>query len=271
MATATIGPMMRDWRTRRGRSQLDLSLDVGVSTRHVSFVENGRSRPSPELVLAVAEHLDVPLRERNTMLLAAGFAPRYSAHELDDRSMRRISESLQRVLDLHHPFPGVVIDRQWNVLLSNEAAAAMTGGLPDEVVGPIPNVFRMCLHPAGLAARTRNFDDWAGYLIRQLRRTIAVTGDQALAALEVEVLGYQNVARVLRRSSIHRGEDFPILVPFVLDVGGVDLAFFTTLTTFGTPLDVTLDELAIELFYPADDVTDSALRTSRVAITPSGR
>jgi transcriptional regulator with XRE-family HTH domain len=271
MATATIGPMMRDWRTRRGRSQLDLSLDVGVSTRHLSCVENGRSRPSPELVLAVAEHLDVPLRERNTMLLAAGFAPRYSAHDLDDRSMRRISESLQRVLDLHDPFPGVVIDRQWNVLLSNDAASVMTGGLPDEVVGPIPNVFRMCLHPAGLAARTRNFDDWAGYLLRQLRRTIAVTGDEALAALEVEVLGYQDVARVVRRSSIHRGEDFPILVPFILDVGGVDLAFFTTLTTFGTPLDVTLDELAIELFYPADDATDSALRTSRVAITPSGR
>src|SRR6187549_203569 len=149
MATLTIGPLMRDWRTRRGRSQLDLSLDVGVSTRHLSFVETGKSRPSPELVLAVAEHLDVPLRERNTMLLAAGFAPRYSSRELSDPAMAQVTASLQRMLDAHDPYPGVVIDRRWNILLANAAAASLTAGLPESIMTPAPNVFRVCLHPDG--------------------------------------------------------------------------------------------------------------------------
>ena len=143
---------MRDWRTRRGRSQLDLSLDVGVSTRHLSFVETGKSRPSPELVLAVAEHLDVPLRERNTMLLAAGFAPRYPSRDLSDPAMAQVKVSLQRMLDAHDPYPGVVIDRRWNILLANGAAGALTAGLPESVMAPAPNVFRLCLHPDGLAA-----------------------------------------------------------------------------------------------------------------------
>ncbi len=253
---------MRDWRTRRGRSQLDLSLDVGVSTRHLSFVENGRSRPSPELVLAVAEHLDVPLRERNTMLLAAGFAPRFAARVLGHGSMQRISGTLQRMLDLHDPYPGVVIDRCWNVVLSNRAAAALAEGLPEHVVLPAVNVFRMCLHPDGLAGRTRNFDDWGGYLLRQLRRTTLVTGDDDVSSLDAEVRAYPNVQRLLRTSLGQGSDETSILVPFVLDTGEVDLTFFTTLTTFGTPLDVTLDELAVELFYPADDVTEHALRAT---------
>ena len=194
---------MRDWRDRRGRSQLDLSIDVGVSTRHLSFVENGRSRPSPELVLAVAEHLDVPLRERNRMLLAAGFAPRYPERELTDVALRRVSDSLQRMLDLHDPYPGVVIDRQWNVLLSNHAATALTAGLPDHVLAPVPNVFRMCMHPDGLAAATVNFEEWATYLLRQLRRTIVLTGDEGLIALESEVHAFPNVG-VRHPSSRHR-------------------------------------------------------------------
>lgn len=252
---------MRDWRDRRGRSQLDVSIEVGVSTRHLSCVENGRSRPSPELVLAVAEHLDVPLRERNTMLLAAGFAPRYPAHELADVAMHRISASLQRMLDLHDPYPGVVIDRQWNVLLSNRAAAALTVGLPDHVLAPTPNVFRMCLHADGLAAVTVNFSEWATHLMRQLRRTIVLTGDEGLIALESEVLAYPNVSRAIRQAVTGGAEELRILVPFVLAADdGAELSFFTTLTTFGTPLDVTLDELAVELFFPADDTTQAALR-----------
>ncbi len=260
-ATSTIGPLMRDWRDRRGRSQLDLAIDVGVSTRHLSFVENGRSRPSPELILAVAEHLDVPLRERNTLLLAAGFAPRYPARDLADGTMRRISASLQRMLDLHDPYPGVVIDRQWNVLLTNRGATALTDGLPDHILAPTPNIFRMCLHPEGLAPATINFAEWAAYLLRQLRRTIVLTGDDGLTDLEAEVLDYPNVTRLARRAGNDAGDEPRILVPFVLAVGGgVELSFFTTLTTFGTPLDVTLDELAVELFFPADDPTEHALR-----------
>lgn len=259
--TSRIGPLMRDWRDRRGRSQLDLSIDVGVSTRHLSYVENGRSRPSPELVLAVAEQLDVPLRERNTMLLAAGFAPRYPARDLADVAMRRIADALQRMLDLHEPYPGVVIDRQWNVVLTNPAVSALTAGLPDHVLEPRPNVFRMCLHPDGLAAATVNFPEWATYLLRQLRRTIVLTGDDGLAALESEVRAYPDVAQVLRRAVPDRDEGVGILVPFVLATqDGRQLSFFTTLTTFGTPLDVTLDELAVELFFPADEATEDALR-----------
>jgi len=260
VATQTIGPLMRDWRTRRGRSQLDLSLDVGVSTRHLSFVETGKSRPSPELVLAVAEHLDVPLRERNTMLLAAGFAPRYSARDLSDPAMAHVKTSLRQMLDAHDPYPGVVIDRQWNIVLANTAAGALTDELPGSILAPQPNVFRLSLHPDGLAARTVNFDEWAGYLVRQLRRTILLTGDPALVDLEAEVLDYPNVARIARQTARPPHDERPILVPFTLTVGESQLSFFTTLTTFGTPLDVTLDELAVELFFPADEFTGRALR-----------
>src|SRR6478609_1842612 len=176
MARVTVGELMREWRTRRRRSQMDLSHDVGVSTRHLSFVETGRSRPSPELVLAVAEHLDVPLRERNRMLLAAGYAPRYGERPLDDPAMGRVLGSLQRMLDAHDPYPGVVIDRRWDVLLANPTAAGLVSGLPDHVVGERLNVFRACLHPDGLAAATLDFPDWAGYLLRQIRRTVELTG-----------------------------------------------------------------------------------------------
>jgi transcriptional regulator with XRE-family HTH domain len=251
---------MREWRTRRRRSQLDLSLDVGVSTRHLSFVETGRSRPSPELVLAVAERLDVPLRDRNRMLLAAGFAPRYPQRSLDEPAMARVRASLQQMLDAHDPYPGVVIDRQWNILLANQAALAFVAGLPEHVTEPAMNVFRVCLHPDGLASRTRNFDDWSAYLLRQMRRTIELTGDAALEALEQEVLAYPNVAGTPPVTDTGESDDPPLLVPFRLAAGDEELSLFTTLTMFGTPRDVTLEELCVELFFPADDATEELLR-----------
>jgi len=257
---ASVGTLMREWRTRRRRSQLDLSLDVGVSTRHLSFVETGRSRPSPELVLAVAERLDVPLRERNRMLLAAGFAPRYPQRGLDEPSMARVRASLQQMLDAHDPYPGVVIDRQWNILLANQAALAFVAGLPTHVTQPAMNVFRVCLHPDGLATRTLNFDDWSAYLLRQMRRTIELTGDAALEALEQEILGYPNVAGAPPVTDTNESDDPPLLVPFRLAAGDTELSLFTTLTMFGTPRDVTLEELCVELFFPADDATEKLLR-----------
>lgn len=258
-----VGDLMKEWRSRRRRSQLDLSLDVGVSTRHLSFVETGRSRPSPELVVAVADHLDVPLRERNKMLLAAGYAPRYSEVPLDDPTMDRVRASLRRLLDAHDPYPGVVIDRQWNVVLANPSAQALTAGLPERVLAPRLNVFRVCLHPDGLAARTANFADWATYLTRQLRRTIQLTGDSGLERLEAEVLAYPNLAGLAEPVGIGAGDDPPLLVPLELregPEGGGDLSLFTTLTTFGTPRDVTVEELCVELFFPADDATERRLR-----------
>lgn len=241
-------------------SQLDLSLSVGVSARHLSFIETGRSNPSPEMVLALAEGLDVPLRERNTLLLAAGFAPRYQSRSLEDAALSPARDAVQRLLDAHDPYPGIVIDRCWNIVGANAAASALTAGLPDDLLGPPANVYRLSLHPDGLAGRTLNFPEWAGYLLHQLRRTIALTGDPGLRAIDDEVRGYPGVAGAARawRSP---ADNATLLVPFVLDVGGGQpLSMFTTLTTFGTPLDVTLSELAVELFYPADAQSASLLR-----------
>jgi transcriptional regulator with XRE-family HTH domain len=242
---------------------MDLALDVGVSPRHLSFVETGRSRPSPELVLAVATHLEVPLRERNTLLLAAGYAPRYSQSSLGDPAMQRVTASLQRMLDAHDPYPGVVIDRQWNVVLANAAASAITAGLPEALRQPVTNVYRICLHPDGLASVTTNFTDWATYLLHQLRRSIVLTGDPELERLAAEVRAYPNVAALASSEAADHWDDPPLLVPFRLRAGDEELSLFTTLTTFGTPRDVTLDELAVELFFPADDRTDVLLRSPR--------
>lgn len=265
MARPTVGELIKGWRTRRRRSQMDLALDVGVSTRHLSFVETGRSRPSPELVLALAHHLDVPLRERNTLLLAAGYAPRFSQTSIDDPSMARVRASMQRMLDAHDPYPGVVIDRQWNVVLANRAAMGLTDGVDASLLGPPMNVYRLCLHPDGLAARTTNFTDWAAYLLQQLRRTISLTGDPALQAILDEVIEYPNVARIAPLAEIAAWDDPPLLVPFRIESPAGELSLFTTLTTFGTPRDVTIDEIAIELFFPADDASDTLLRAAATA------
>lgn len=268
MARLPVGDLLRDWRSRRRRSQMDLALEVGVSARHLSFVETGRSRPSPELVLALAHHLDVPLRERNALLLAAGYAPRFSQVGLDDPAMDHVRTSIQRMLDAHNPYPGVAIDRQWNVTIANTAALSMTDGLPASVLGPPLNVYRLCLHPDGLARSTTNFTDWASYLLQQLRRSIMLTGDPTLELLFDEVSSYPNVAQIAPFTSMSRTEEPPLLVPFRLATSRGELSLFTTLTTFGTPLDVTIDELAIELFFPANDHTDQILREDRAGSYP---
>jgi transcriptional regulator with XRE-family HTH domain len=255
----TVGELLREWRTRRHRSQLDVAVDAGVSSRHLSFVETGRARPSPELVLAVAAQLDVPLRERNTLLLAAGYAPRFAETPLDDASMAAVRTALQRLLDAHDPYPGVVLDRYWNVVAANAAAGALTASLPVPLTGPPLNVFRASLHPDGLAARTVNFGEWASYLVATLRRLVVRTADPVLEALLGEVTSYDNVVALLS----HAGwvpEEVPLLVPCRLLLGGAELSLFSTLTTFGTPRDITLDELAVELFFPADEATERALR-----------
>jgi len=241
---------------------MDLALDVGVSPRHLSFVETGRSRPSPELVLALADRLEVPLRESNALLLAAGYAPRYPETALDAPAMGRVHAALQRLLDTHDPYPGVVIDRRWNVVLTNRAAGALVEGLPAHLLGPPLNIFRVCLHPEGLAAATRNFSEWASYLLGQLHRLVATTTDPVLARLEQEVRAYPNV-HALDEDSLWSGWDDPaLLVPLRVESDGGELSLFTTLTTFGTPRDITLAELSVELFFPADDATDRLLRAA---------
>lgn len=256
MSTSAVGTLVRDWRRQRSRSQLDVAYEVGVSPKHLSFVETGRSRPSPELIEAIGIHLDIPLRERNAMLLAAGFAPRYRRTALDDPAMATVMESLRRILDAHNPFPGVVLDRYWNVVLSNDAAHVLASTLPDHLVRPTLNVFRASLHPDGLAAHTINFDQWATYLLTQLHRLVAVTADPDLAEIERDVASYPNVVELHDRIGWATPSPVPeLLVPFQLERGGIELSMFTTLTTFGTPRDITLDEIAVELFFPTDAPT----------------
>jgi len=257
-----VGPLVRDWRVRRRRSQLDLAYAVGVSPRHLSFVETGRSKPSPELLLALADGLDVPLRERNVLLVAAGYAPRYSETSLDATAMTRARSALQRLLDTHHPYPGVVIDRQWTVVLANDAAGLLTSALPDHLVGPPLNVFRACLHPDGLARATLNFPEWATYLVGQPHRTALLTDDPELNRLADEIGSYPNIQELRNRRREAPFDEPELLVPLRLDVGGDELSLFTTLTTFGTPQDITLSELAVELFFPADEHSDAWLRAA---------
>jgi transcriptional regulator with XRE-family HTH domain len=240
-----------------------LALDVGVSPRHLSFVETGRSKPSPELLLALADGLEVPLRERNAFLLAAGYAPRYPRTAFGDAQLSQVRGSLWHLLESHDPYPGTVIDRLWNSVMSNQAAVRMVDGLPDELVGPPTNVFRVCLHPDGLAPRTLNFPEWAGYLLGQLRRLVVLTADPAVEDLANEVAQYPTVAALGSGRHSAPTDEPALLIPWRLELAGIEHSLFTTLTTFGTPQDITLDELSVELFYPADQATEAALRAAR--------
>jgi transcriptional regulator with XRE-family HTH domain len=251
--------MLRDWRDDRRRSQLDLALSVGVSTRHLSFVETGKSKPSPELVLAIAEHLDVPLRERNAMLLAAGYAPRYRHTPLDDQALASVRSALSELIGAHDPYPALVIDRQWNLVLANDGAMALTAGVAEHLLVPLVNVYRLTLHPEGMAAHIDNLDEWAHHLLSTLHRQAAVTRSAELRALLDEVSAYPNIAGVggswRTRSAVPT-----VVVPLRLRVpdgrqGFVVQSWFSTNTSIGTPADITLDELHVELFHPADEAT----------------
>ena len=255
-----IGALLKLWREQRRLSQLALALDVGVSARHLSFVETGRSRPSAELIVALATRMEVPLRERNELLLAGGFAPRYEETPIDAPALATVRASIERVLSAHDPYPGVALDRYWNVVIANKAAESMVELLPPALRGPPINTFRAGLHPDGLSRLTANFDEWGAYLLRQLERLVTTTLDPTAAALLAEILDWPNV-KSLRVTSLRAGPiQGQLLVPFIIDLQGQRLSMFTTLATLGSPLDVTLSELTVELFYPADDETAKALR-----------
>jgi transcriptional regulator with XRE-family HTH domain len=262
-AVPAIGPLLRAWRTRRRRSQMDLALEAGVSPRHLSFIETGRARPSAATLIALAHSLDVPLRERNDLLLAAGFAPRYGRTALAEKDMDEVRGALQRLLAAHDPMPGIVLDRQWNVVLANAGAGVLARLLPAALTAPTINVFRASLHPDGLARCTENFGEWAAVLLGALRRAVERTADVELAALLDEVQRYPNVRPMLDADGAMKESSpaapMPLLVPCVLQLPSGQVSLFTTLTTFGTPRDVTLEELSIELFYPADAVSRARL------------
>jgi transcriptional regulator with XRE-family HTH domain len=259
-----VGDLLRDWRQRRRRSQLDLAGEAEVSARHLSFVETGRSKPSRELLLHLADHLDVPLRERNTLLLAAGYAPLYPERTLDDDAMAPVREALDKVLAGHQPFPAVVVDRQWNLVSGNRAAmAVLTEGVAPGLLGPRANALRVALHPDGMAPRIVNLEEYSAHVLHRLRQQALTTQDAELAALYDELRTYPGVeetsAAVLRPEALVF-TSLRLRPPPGTD--GPELAFFSTLATFGTALDVTVAELAIESFFPADDTTSQALHAA---------
>ena len=254
-----LGPLLRHWRSQRRRSQLDLALDVGISARHLSFIETGRSRPSAQVLMELAAQLDLPLRERNRLLLAAGYAPRYAERDFEAESMAPVRQALQRLLDAHHPYPGIVLDRHWNVVMANGAAHGLTALLPPALAVPPLNIFRVSLHPEGMAAHTSNFAEWGSYMLDALHRSVLSSGDAVLRELEREVRAYPNVAPLLERAD-GAAEAQALLVPCVLNLPVGTLSMFTTLTTFGTARDVTLDDLSVEMFYPSDAASEALLR-----------
>ncbi len=259
-AAGPVGALLRDWRSRRRRSQMDLALDAGVSPRHLSFIETGRSVPSPAVLLSLAEQLDVPLRERNRLLLAAGYAPRYGERGLESDDMAAVRAALQTLLDAHDPYPGLVLDRQWNVVLANAAASRLTALLPAHLTAPTLNLFRASLHPQGFAAVTANFAQWADYLLGALQRAVSITGDAGLLALQREVLAYPNVMALQTGRAAVPAPEPALLVHCQLDLAGGRVSLFSMLSTFGTPRDITLEELCVELFYPADRESERLLR-----------
>lgn len=259
---ASVGALLRDWRLRRRRSQMDLALDAGVSTRHLSCIETGRARPRPETLMALAQCLDVPLRERNDLLLAAGYAPRFLQRGLDADEMARVRGALEQLLAAHDPMPGLVLDRHWNVVMANAGAARLVQLLPNHLAGPTLNVFRASLHPEGLARLTENLAEWGAVLVGALRRAVQRTADPRLQTLLEEVLAYPTVRALAGLGGVSPFEPLPLLVPCVLRLPAGRVSLFTTLTTFGTPRDVTLEELCVELFYPADEASAALWRAA---------
>jgi transcriptional regulator with XRE-family HTH domain len=252
-----VGALLRHWRQHRRLSQLALALQAEISTRHLSFMETGRASPSREMVLRLAEQLDVPLRERNQLLLAAGYAPVYAEGALDAPHLAAVRGAVRQVLAGHEPYPAVVVDRGWRLVEANGGVALLTAGVPPELLTPPVNVLRVSLHPDGLAPRIVNLGEWRAHLLGRLRRQVALTDDPALAALYDELRAYPCPQPEPEVELPGPGD---VAVPLRFRHGDRELAFISTVATFGTPLDVTVAELVIESFFPADAETAAVLR-----------
>jgi transcriptional regulator with XRE-family HTH domain len=257
-STATapgVGPLLREWRRRRHRSQMELALDAGVSARHISFLETGRSRPSREMVLGLAGELEVPLRERNELLLAAGFAPEYRELAYEDPELAPVREAVEQVLAGHDPYPALVVDRHWELVVANEGLGLLLDGVAPHLLEPPANAMRIALHPEGMAPRILNFGEWCHHIMHRLERQAQLTGDPAIAELRDELRAYAGDGA---------GEGAPpehdVFIPLRLRApDGGELRFLSTVATFGTAVDITVAELSIESFFPADAATATAL------------
>ena len=270
----SVGPLLREWRQRRRLSQLDLACEAAISTRHLSFLETGRALPSRDMVLHLSERLDIPLRERNVLLVAAGYAPVFPERTLDDPALEAARRAVDLVLTGHEPFPALAVDRHWMLVAGNGTVARLIAGVDPPLLAPPVNVLRLSLHPKGLAPRIVNLAEWREHLLARLRHQIEVTADPVLIELFKELRDYPasigaDTGKIgvpgapPARSTI---DDFGgVAVPFRLATEAGVLSFFSTTTMFGTPVDITLAELALEAFYPADAATADALRAMAVA------
>jgi len=256
-----VGELLRGWRQRRRLSQLALSVDAGVSTRHLSFVESGRATPSREMLLHLAEHLAVPLRERNALLLSAGYAPVYPQRALDDPELHAARLAVDLVLKGHEPYPALAVDRHWTLVAANSAVGPLLAGVDPVLLASPVNVLRLSMHPGGLADRIVNFTEWREHILARLHQQVAASADATLAALARELEGYPLpggwVPAPKRNAEVPAGA---LVVPLQLRTEAGVLSFISTTTVFGTPVDVTLSELAIESLFPADNRTAEILR-----------
>ncbi|MHC8492455.1 helix-turn-helix domain-containing protein [Thalassospira sp. SM2505] len=265
MTHDAFGNSLKAWRKQRRLSQLDLAGDADISTRHLSFLETGRSKPSRDMILHLADCLDVPLRERNRLLVSAGFAPIYAEHDFDGDAGTAIRDAVDRILCAHEPYPALAMDRHWNMVAANRIVPLLLSGLDPEFLRPPVNLLRLSLHPDGLASRVVNFAQWRTHLLDRLRRQIDVTGDPELIRLHDEAGRY---AMPVDHDNMEKtvGDDAGadaikgLIVPLILKTDAGVLHFVSTTTVFGTPVEVTLSELAIETLLPADEVTSNALK-----------
>lgn len=257
-----VGDLLREWRRHRRLSQLDLASGAEISTRHLSFMESGRSQPSRDMIVRLSEYLEIPLRERNQLLVAAGFAPVYRERAYSDPAFSTVLGSIRLLLKGLEPYPALAIDRHWNLVESNQATQRLLQGLVPQWLKPPINVLRVSLHPDGLAPFIRNLPVWRAHLLDRLRRQIDATHDPALVSLLQELLGYPG-----DEARAHEMVAGDIAVPMELALGDTVLSMLSTTTVFGTPMDITLAELALEAFVPADDATVQWLRDTAVAST----
>jgi transcriptional regulator with XRE-family HTH domain len=258
-SSQSVGDLLRDWRQRRRLSQLDLASEAEISTRHLSFLETGRSQPSREMLLKLSEQLGIPLRDRNVLLTAAGYAPKFAERRLDDPALESARKAISLVLAGHEPYPALAIDRHWHLVEANAGVMRLMAGADESLLRPPINVLRLSLHPKGLAPRIANLAEWRAHLLARLHRQIELTADPVLSDLLRELSAYPKPTTTRPQPS--RDYHSEIVVPLQLMAGPQTLTLFSTTTIFGTPVDITLSEIAIEAFFPADTQTAETLRS----------
>ena len=265
----TAGGLLRSWRQRRRMSQLELALEAEVSQRHLSFVESGRSTPSREMILHLAERLSIPLRERNILLVAAGFAPTYQERSLSDPALTAQREAIEVVLTGHEPFPALAVDRHWTLVAANAAIGPLIAGIDAALLEPPLNVLRLSLHPDGMAPRIANYAEWKAHVITRLTQQVDASADAKLNELLKELKAYPRPRGGAITAPSPRRDFANVVVPLQLQTPDGLLSFFSTTTVFGTPVDITIAEIAIEAFYPADKATAEAVRKAAAIAKPA--